>query len=83
MTIRLKLKVYTDPYTKKRYVAAAGMLDPATGVIHAVLLSDDDTRPTKMLVSEWNDLPYFYFVEGAPAEKPEKKWDPAAGKEAP
>jgi hypothetical protein len=78
--LRLKMKVYTNPETGRRYLAATGVVE--RGFVYATVMSDKETKGAALSIDEWNDLPYFYFKEDGPAEKPEKMWDAEAGKES-
>ncbi len=79
--LRLKMKVYTDPETQKRYLAAAAAFHP-DGYLVTTVMSDDHTKVVRLLPDQWNALPYFYFKEDGAAERPKAKWDPVAGKES-
>lgn len=68
--MRLRMKVWTDPKTKKRYLAPTAVLtDMRRGIFTAYAMSDDDTKQIQLGVDEWNALPFFYFKEDGPAPR--------------
>jgi hypothetical protein len=73
--LRLRVKVWTDRETGKRYLMpSAFMRDvvhgrPVSDVMVAYAMRDDDTRIVTMRAHEWNTLPFFYFAEDGPAPR--------------
>lgn len=66
--LRLRLKVWTDPQTKKRYLMPTALLDPRTGVMTAYgTASEGDDKVLRLTPPEWQALPFFYFKEDQPA----------------
>lgn len=67
--LRLRMKVWTDPSTLKRYLMPTAFMrdlvhgQPFTDVMYAYALSDDDTKLIILTADEWNTLPFFYFQE--------------------
>ena len=78
-SLRLRLKVWTDPATAKRYlIPSAFMRDivngqPVSDVMYAYVMNDDDTKLITFKASEWNALPFFYFQEDGPAPRATKR----------
>lgn len=74
-SLRLRMKVWTDPVTGKRYLMpTARMRDVVNGVVTtdlmiAYAMSDDDTKLVTLRAGEWNTLPFFYFQEDGPAPR--------------
>lgn len=68
-SLRLRMKIWTDPSTLKRYLMPmAFMRDlangyPITDVMYAYAMSDDSTKIVTLTATEWNALPFFYFQE--------------------
>lgn len=68
-SLRLRMKVWTDPRTRKRYLMPVGFFrdvlrgQPRTDVMYAHAMSDDDTKVVTLTAAEWNALPFFYFRE--------------------
>jgi hypothetical protein len=70
--LRLRIKVWTDPKTRKRYLMATGIMfekEAPLGILTAYAMSDEDTKIIKMTPPEWNALPFFYFQEDGPAPR--------------
>jgi hypothetical protein len=73
-SLRLRMKVWTDPRTLKRYLMPAAFFrdvlggKPVTNVMYAHAMRDDATKIVTLTAAEWNALPFFYFCEdgGAP-----------------
>lgn len=74
-SLRLRMKVWTDPDTAQRYlIAMAFMRDvvngkPVSDVMYAYAMRDDDTKIVTLTVDEWNALPYYYFQEDGAAPR--------------
>jgi hypothetical protein len=68
-SLRLRMKVWTDPSTLKRYLMPTGFMrdlvngQPVSDAMYAYAMSDDDTRLIELTATEWNSLPFFYFQE--------------------
>jgi len=73
--VRLRMKIWTDPTTTHRYLMPTAFFrdvangKPASAVICAYAMRDDDTRLVDLTVDEWNALPFFYFEEDGPAPR--------------
>lgn len=73
--LRLRMKVWTDPVTSRRYLMpTAFMRDivngrPVTDVMYAYAMRDDETKLITLRASEWNTLPFYYFEEDGPAPR--------------
>jgi len=68
--LRLRMKVWTDPATNKRYLMpTASMPSARSDVMTAYAMTDEDTKLVKITVREWNMLPFFYFQEEGPAPR--------------
>jgi len=73
--LRLRMKVWTDTATSKRYLMPAAFMrdvvngKPVSDVMYAYALRDDDTKLVTLTAREWNALPYFYFHEDGPAPR--------------
>jgi hypothetical protein len=69
--LRLRMKIWTDPDTAKRYLMAAAFMlkAPVTDRMRAYAMRDDDTKIVVMTEREWNELPYYYFKEDGPAPR--------------
>lgn len=73
--LRLRMKIWTDHRTAKRYLMpTAFMRDvvngrPISDVMYAYAMSDDDTQIVTLTAGEWNALPFFYFQEDGPAPR--------------
>jgi hypothetical protein len=67
--LRLRMKVWTDPSTSKRYLMPMGFMrdivngQPISDVMYAYAMSDDDTKLVVLSAAEWNSLSFFYFRE--------------------
>jgi hypothetical protein len=67
--LRLRMKVWTDPSTLKRYLMPTGFMRdlmnglPVTDVMYSYAMSDDETKLVLLTAAEWNSLPFFYFRE--------------------
>ena len=78
-SLRLRMKVWTDPATAKRYlIPSAFMRDlvngqPVSDVMYAYVMSDEDTKLILLKAGEWNALPFFYFQEDGPAPRASKR----------
>jgi hypothetical protein len=77
--LRLRMKVWTDPETLKRYlVATAFMRDmvngqPVSDIMRAYAMSEEDTRVITLRVVEWNTLPFYYFQEDGIAPRASRR----------
>jgi hypothetical protein len=77
--LRLRMKVWTDPETLKRYlVATAFMRDmvnghPVSDIMRAYAMSEEDTRVITLRVAEWNTLPFYYFQEDGIAPRASRR----------
>lgn len=77
--LRLRMKIWTDPATHKRYLMAASFMRdvvngrPVGGAMIAYAMSDEDTRMIQLTIDEWNALPFHYFVEDGAAPRPEPR----------
>lgn len=68
--LRLRMKVWTDPRTGRRYlIPMAFMTDPKLGTMAAYVMTDEDTKIIKLSAVEWNSLPFYYFKEDGPAPR--------------
>jgi hypothetical protein len=68
--MRLRMKVWTDPATRKRYLMPAAIMhDPLFGNLTAYAMTDEETKTIKLSTDEWNSLPFFYFQEDGPAPR--------------
>ena len=73
--LRLRMKVWTDDSTSKRYlVSLAFMRDvvdgrPVSDVMCAYAMRDDDTKLITLRGHEYDELPYFYFKEDGAAPR--------------
>jgi hypothetical protein len=69
MNLRLRMKVWTDPKTFKRYLMPTAFMrdvvngQPVTDAMYAYAMSDSDTRLVTLTAAQWNALPFFYFRE--------------------
>ena len=74
-SLRLRLKVWTDPETAKRYLMTSAFMrdvvggQPFTDVMCAYAMRDDHTKVITLRAAEWNALPFFYFQEDGPAPR--------------
>ncbi len=75
-TLRLRLKIWTDPRTNKRYLMPTAFMrdvvngQPVSDAMYAYAMRDDDTKLVTLTAGEWNTLPFFYFQEDGPAPRP-------------
>jgi hypothetical protein len=73
--LRLRMKVWTEPSTSKRYLMPVGVMrdvargSPVTDVVHAYAMRDDDTKLVILTVAEWNALDFYYFHEDGRAPR--------------
>ena len=73
--LRLRLKVWTDRATAKRYLMPSAFMrdvvrgQPVTDVMYAYAMCDDDTKLVTLTAAEWNALPFFYFKEDGVAPR--------------
>lgn len=68
--LRLRMKIWTDPKTQKRYlVPTAIFTNVGLGILAAYAMSDEDTRQIQLTVAEWNTLPFFFFKEDGAAPR--------------
>ncbi len=68
--LRLRMKVWTDPKTQKRYLMPAAFVNPRRGGdtsdtlwMKAYAMSDEDTKVVDITAYEWDRLPFYYFKE--------------------
>lgn len=75
--LRLRMKVWTDPATARRYLMPAAFMrdvlmgQPVSDVMRAYAMSDEDTKLITLTAAEWNALPFFFFREDGPAPRRE------------
>jgi len=73
--LRLRMKVWTDPRTAKRYLMPTAFMrdivggQPVTDAMYAYAMRDDDTKLVTLTAREWNALPFFYFRQDGPAPR--------------
>jgi hypothetical protein len=73
--LRLRMKVWTDSKTGKRYLMPAAFMrdvvkgQPVSDAMYAYAMSDDSTKLVTLTAREWNSLPFFYFQEDGPAPR--------------
>ena len=73
--LRLRMKVWTDPTTAKRYLMPSAFMrdvvngQPVSNVMYAYAMSDDSTKIVTLTAIEWNTLPFSYFQEDGPAPR--------------
>lgn len=73
--LRLRMKIWTDPQTGKRYLMpTAFMRDTLKGrtvsdAMYAYAMTDDETKLVHLNAKEWNALPFAYFREDGPAPR--------------
>jgi hypothetical protein len=71
--LRLRMKVWTDRATKKRYLMPTAFFRdvvngrPVSDVMCAYAMRDDDTK--LITVREKDELPYYYFKEDGEAPR--------------
>ena len=74
-SLRLRMKVWTDQRTSKRYLMPSAFMrdivkgQPVTDVMYAYAMRDDDTQIVTLTATEWNALPFYYFQEDGPAPR--------------
>ena len=74
-SLRLRMKIWTDPRTSKRYLMLTAFMrdivngQPVSDVMYAYAMRDDDTKLVTLTAAEWNSLPFFYFQEDGPAPR--------------
>ena len=61
--LRLRLKVWTDPHTKKRYLAPSAQIDMTRGIVTVHTVSEGGVKKIQMNPVEWNALPFHDFIE--------------------
>jgi hypothetical protein len=68
--LRVRVKVWTDPATGKRYLMPTAIMhDPKSGLLTAYAMTDADTKVVKLTPVEWNALPFHYFKEDGDAPR--------------
>lgn len=73
--LRLRMKVWTDPQTSKRYLMPTAFMQdvkngrPVSDVMRAYAMSEEDTKVVTLRAHEWNALPFYYFQEDGPAPR--------------
>lgn len=73
--LRLRMKIWTDPETAKRYLMPAAFMrdvvngQPVSDIMYAYAMRDDDTKLVTLRSHEWNSLPFYYFQEDGPAPR--------------
>lgn len=73
--LRLRMKVWTDPATAKRYLMPSGFMrdvvngHPVSDIMYAYAMSDEHTKIVTLTALEWNALPFFYFEEDGAAPR--------------
>jgi len=71
--LRLRMKVWTDPSTFKRYLMPSAFMrdvvngQPVTDVMYAYAIGADEVQRVTLTAGEWQALPFSYFQEEAPA----------------
>lgn len=65
--MRLRMKVFADASTGKKYVVSIALLDPKTETVRAYLMSDEETRFVALSIDDYNAIPYSFFDEDGPA----------------
>lgn len=71
--MRLRARVFTNPFTGKRYLVSMAIADIAKEQVHVYFMSDEETLFQAMSINDYNALPYFFFKEDGPAPKPEMR----------
>jgi hypothetical protein len=61
--LRVRVKVWTDPTTKKRYLVPKADLDMKRGRVIAHAVADEGTKTITLTAVEWQTLPFYYFQE--------------------
>jgi hypothetical protein len=73
--LRLRMKVWTDRATSKRYLMPTAFMrdvvngQPVSNIMYAYAMRDDDTKLVTLTATEWNSLPFFYFKEDGSAPR--------------
>jgi hypothetical protein len=73
--LRLRMKVWTDPRTRKRYLLPVAFMrdlvrgQPVTDVMYSYAVADGETKTILLTAHEWNSLPFFYFQEDGHAPR--------------
>ena len=73
--LRLRMKVWTDPVTAKRYLMPTAFMrdvvngKPVGDAMIAYAMRDDDTKLVTLTGAEWNTLPFYYFEEDGVAPR--------------
>lgn len=73
--LRLRMKVWTDPTTGKRFLMPSAFMrdvvngQPVSDVMYAYAMSDEETKLVLLRAHEWNTLPFHYFNEDGPAPR--------------
>jgi hypothetical protein len=73
--LRLRMKIWTDRATSKRYLMPSAFMrdvvngQPVSEVMYTYAMRDDDTKLVTLTAREWNALPFFYFREDGPAPR--------------
>lgn len=87
--LRLRMKVWTDPWTGKRYLMPTAFMrdikngQPVSDVMLVYAMRDDDTRIVTLRADEWNTLPFFYFHEDGPAPRASARPPDVIGRHGP
>jgi len=69
-SMRLRMKVWTDTTTGKRYLMPVALMrNLHSNVMAAHAMTDEDTKLIKLTGEEWDALPYFYFKEDGDAPR--------------
>jgi hypothetical protein len=72
-SLRLRMKVWTDHRTSKRYLMPTAFMrdvvngQPISAVMYAYALRADDTQLVTLTAGEWQALPFVYVQEDGPA----------------
>lgn len=73
--LRLRMKVWTDAATTKRYLMPTAFMrdvvkgQPVSDAMYAYAMNDQDTKLVTLTAGEWNALPFFYFREDGSAPR--------------
>jgi hypothetical protein len=68
--MRLRLKVWTDKATGKRYLMPVALMKSRdSDVMRAYAMSEEETKFVELSTDEWNTLPFFYFKEDGEAPR--------------
>lgn len=74
-SLRLRMKIWTDPSTSKRYLMPSAFMrdvvdgQPVSDAMYAYAMRDDSTKIVTLTAAEWNALPFFYFQEDGAAPR--------------